>query len=209
MAKYKESSCKICRKEGAKLFLKGERCHSEKCAYDRRPYGPGQHGKDRKRTTDYRVQLREKQKVKFMYGLLESQFRLFYDRAVKKKGATGENLLNLLERRLDNVVFRLGLASSRAQARQLISHRHFLVNGKITDIASFIVKQGDVIQIKETSRTTPVFKASLEYAGERVQIPTWLQLEKDQFKGSVLREPERADISADIKENLIVELYSK
>lgn len=209
MAKYKESSCKICRKEGAKLFLKGERCHSEKCAYDRRPYGPGQHGKDRKRTTDYRVQLREKQKVKFMYGLLESQFRLFYDRAVKKKGATGENLLNLLERRLDNVVFRLGLASSRAQARQLISHRHFLVNGKITDIASFIVKQGDVVQIKEASRTTPVFKATLEYAGERVQIPTWLQLDKEQFKGSVLREPERADISADIKENLIVELYSK
>ncbi|HNT28731.1 MAG TPA: 30S ribosomal protein S4 [bacterium] len=209
MAKYKESSCKICRKEGAKLFLKGERCHSEKCAYDRRPYGPGQHGKDRKRTTDYRVQLREKQKVKFMYGLLESQFRLFYDRAVKKKGATGENLLNLLERRLDNVVFRLGMASSRAQARQLISHRHFLVNGKITDIASFIVKQGDVIQIKEASRTTPVFKASLEYAGERVQVPTWLQLEKEQFKGSVLREPERTDISADIKENLIVELYSK
>lgn len=209
MAKYKESSCKICRKEGAKLFLKGERCHSEKCAYDRRPYGPGQHGKDRKRTTDYRVQLREKQKVKFMYGLLETQFRLFYDRAVKKKGATGENLLNLLERRLDNVVFRLGLASSRSQARQLISHRHFLVNGKITDIASFIVKQGDVVQIKEASRTTPVFKAALEYAGERVQIPTWLQLEKEQFKGSVLREPERADISADIKENLIVELYSK
>jgi len=209
LAKYKESSCKICRKEGAKLFLKGERCHSEKCAYDRRPYGPGQHGKDRKRTTDYRVQLREKQKVKFMYGLLESQFRLFYDRAVKKKGATGENLLNLLERRLDNVVFRLGMASSRAQARQLISHRHFLVNGKITDIASFIVKQGDVIQIKEASRTTPVFKASLEYAGERVQVPTWLQLEKEQFKGSVLREPERTDISADIKENLIVELYSK
>jgi len=209
LAKYKDSSCKVCRREGAKLFLKGERCHSEKCAFDRRPFGPGQHGKDKKRTTDYRVQLREKQKVKFMYGLLESQFRLFYDRANKKKGATGENLLNLLERRLDNVIYRLGMASSRSQARQLINHRHFLINGKITDIPSYVLKQGDVIEIKERSRTSPVFKASLEYAGERTQIPTWLQLEKETFKGTVLREPERSDVSADIKENLIVELYSK
>jgi small subunit ribosomal protein S4 len=194
-----------------KLFIKGDRCHSEKCAFERRPYGPGQHGKDKKqkRTTDYRLQLREKQKVKFMYGLLESQFRLFYDRAAKKKGATGENLLNLLERRLDNVIFRLGMTASRSQARQLINHRHFIINGKATDIPSYILKQGDVIEIRERSRISPVFKSALEFAGERVQIPTWLQLEKETFKGTVLREPERSDVSADIKENLIVELYSK
>ena len=209
MAKYRESSCRICRKEGAKLFLKGERCHSDKCAFDRRPYGPGQHGKDRKRVTNYRIQLREKQKVKFMYGLLESQFRLFYVRASKKKGATGENLLNLLERRLDNVVYRLGMAASRMQARQLVNHRHFTVNGKATDIPSYIVRKGDVVQIKEGSRTNPVFKAALEYAGERTAVPAWLQLEKEAFKGIVLREPERADMPADVKENLIIELYSK
>jgi len=209
LAKYTGSSCRVCRKEGVKLFLKGERCHSDKCAFERRPYSPGQHGKERKRITNYRIQLREKQKVKFMYGLLERQFHLFYERASRMKGATGENLLNLLERRLDNVVYRLGMATSRMQARQLVNHRHFTVNGKITDIPSYIVKQGDIIQVKEKSRSIPAFKASLEYAGERTQIPAWLHLEKEHFKGTVLREPERADMPADIKENLIVELYSK
>lgn len=209
MAKYTESSCRICRKEGVKLFLKGERCHSDKCAFERRPYGPGLHGKERKRITDYRMQLREKQKVKFMYGLLEKQFRLFYERASRMKGATGENLLSLLERRLDNVIYRLGMASSRMQARQLVNHRHFTVNGKITDIPSYIVKKGDVIQVKEKSRANPVIKAALEYAGERTQVPGWLQIEKEQYKGIVLRDPERTDMPADVKENLIVELYSK
>lgn len=209
MAKYKESSCRICRKEGLKLFLKGERCHSDKCAFDRRPYGPGQHGKERKRITDYRIQLREKQKVKFMYGLLENQFRLFYFRASKMKGATGENLLSLLERRLDNVVYRLGMAASRMQARHLVNHRHFTVNGRSVNIPSYIVKRGDVIAIKEKSRSKEVFKTALEHAGERAPIPAWLQLDKEAFKGVVLREPERADVPPDIKESLIVELYSK
>ncbi len=209
MAKYRESSCRICRKEGVKLFLKGERCHSGKCAFERRPYGPGQHGKERKRVTDYRIQLREKQKVKCMYGLLENQFRLFYERASRMKGATGENLLSLLERRLDNVVYRLGMAASRMQARQLVNHRHFTVNGKTVDIPSYIVKKGDIIAVKEKSRNSAVFKGAIEYAGERAPIPAWLQLEKETFKGVVLREPERADVPPDIKENLIVELYSK
>ncbi len=209
MGKTQENSCKTCRREGAKLFLKGERCHSEKCSFDRRPYGPGQHGKEKKRTTNYRIQLREKQKVKAMYGLLEKQFSLFYTRASKKKGSTGENLLSFLERRLDNVVYRLGFAASRSQARQLINHCHFLVNGITTDIPSYMLKAGDVVEIREKSRNSATFKASLEYAGERMAIPTWLELDKEHFKGKLVRVPEREDISSDIKENLIVELYSK
>ncbi len=209
MAKYTAASCKICRREGAKLFLKGERCHSEKCSFDKRPYGPGDHGKDRKRTSDYKVQLREKQKVKAIYGMLEKQFRIFYHRADKKKGATGENLLSILERRLDNVIYRLGMANSRSQARQLVNHKHFSVNGKVTDIPSFIVNEGDVVEIREKSKAKDVFKGALEFAGERVGVPTWLELNKDEAKGKVVRIPEREDITDDIKENLIVELYSK
>lgn len=209
MGKSTEKSCKICRREAAKLFLKGERCHSEKCAFGRKPYGPGQHGKDKKRVTEYKLQLREKQKLKAMYGMLEKQFKIFYFRAEKKAGATGETLLSFLERRLDNVVFKLGLASSRAQSRQLINHKHFLVNGKPTDIPSFMVKEGDIVEVREKSRTSEVFKASLEYAGERVGIPTWLELDKEHMKGKVVRLPAREDVSDDIKENLIVELYSK
>ncbi len=209
MAKYTGSVCRFCRREGVKLFLKGERCHSEKCSFDKRPYSPGMHGKGRKRVTDYKIQLREKQKVRSIYGMLEKQFRIFYSRAVLKKGVTGENLLALLERRLDNVVFRLGMAMSRNQARQLVNHRHFLVNGKITNIPSFVVKEGDVVEIKEKSRKSSAFKTSLESAGERTPIPAWLELSKDEFKGKVVRMPEREDITDDIKENLIVELYSK
>ncbi len=209
LAKYTEANCKICRREGSKLFLKGERCFSEKCSYDRRPYAPGEHGKEKKRTSDYKVQLREKQKVKAIYGMLESQFRIFYARSSKMKGSTGENLLAMLESRLDNVVYRLGIATSRTQARQLVNHRHFTINGVITDIPSYVLKEGDVIQVKETSKNYDVFKTALEYAGQRATIPAWLELNKEEIKGKVIRLPEREDITDDIKENLIVELYSK
>jgi len=209
LARSEEAKCRICRREGTKLYLKGERCHSDKCAFERKPYAPGQHGRDRKRETEYRLQLREKQKVKATYGMLEKQFRIFYHRSDVKRGATGENLLSMLESRLDNVVFRLGLVASRTQARQLINHRHFTVNGVVTDIASFIVSENDEIQVREKSRPKAVFKDSVEEAGNRVSIPSWLELNKEEFKGKVLRSPERDDIVDDIKEHLIVELYSK
>ena len=211
MAKYKEAKCKICRREGVKLFLKGERCNSDKCSFDRKPYSPGLHGREKKRVTEYKIQLREKQKTKAMYGMLERQFSIFYKRADLKKGATGENLLRMLECRLDNVVYRLGFANSRAQARQLINHRHFSVNGKGTDIPSFIVKEGDVVAVKEGSRDAKIFKEIMadENMAARVATPAWLELNKDEMKGKVIRLPEREDLPQDIKENLIVELYSK
>ena len=211
MAKNKEAKCKICRREGVKLFLKGERCNSDKCSFDRKPYSPGLHGREKKRVTEYKIQLREKQKTKAMYGMLERQFSIFYKRADLKKGATGENLLRMLECRLDNVVYRLGFANSRAQARQLINHRHFSVNGKGTDIPSFIVKEGDIIAVKEGSRDAKIFKEIMadENIAARIATPTWLELNKDEMKGKVVRLPEREDLPQDIKENLIVELYSK
>lgn len=211
MAKNKEAKCKICRREGVKLFLKGERCNSDKCSFDRKPYSPGLHGREKKRVTEYKIQLREKQKTKAMYGMLERQFSIFYKRADLKKGATGENLLRMLECRLDNVVYRLGFANSRAQARQLINHRHFSVNGKGTDIPSFIVKEGDVIAVKEGSRDAKIFKEIMadENIAARIATPAWLELNKDEMKGKVIRLPEREDLPQDIKENLIVELYSK
>ena len=211
MAKNKEAKCKICRREGVKLFLKGERCNSEKCSFDRKPYSPGLHGREKKRVTEYKIQLREKQKTKAMYGMLERQFSIFYKRADLKKGATGENLLRMLECRLDNVVYRLGFANSRAQARQLINHRHFSVNGKGTDIPSFIVKEGDVVAVKEGSREAKIFKEIMadENIAARIATPAWLEVNKDEMKGKVIRLPERDDLPQDIKENLIVELYSK
>ena len=211
MAKNKEAKCKICRREGVKLFLKGERCNSDKCSFDRKPYSPGLHGREKKRVTEYKIQLREKQKTKAMYGMLERQFSIFYKRADLKKGATGENLLRMLECRLDNVVYRLGFANSRAQARQLINHRHFSVNGKGTDIPSFIVKEGDIIAVKEGSRDTKIFKEIMadENIAARIATPAWLELNKDEMKGKVIRLPEREDLPQDVKENLIVELYSK
>lgn len=209
MAKYKEAKCRICRREGAKLYLKGERCHTDKCSFERKPYGPGSHGKDKKRVTEYKLQLREKQKTKAIYGMLEKQFSIFYDRADLKKGATGENLLRMLECRLDNIVYRLGLANSRSQARQLINHRHFSVNGIATDIPSFIVKQGDVVAVKENSRNSKIFKETIESAGERLPVPTWMELNKEEMKGTIVRLPEREEVTEDVKENLIVELYSK
>ena len=211
MAKNKEAKCKICRREGVKLFLKGERCNSDKCSFDRKPYSPGLHGREKKRVTEYKIQLREKQKTKAMYGMLERQFSIFYKRADLKKGATGENLLRMLECRLDNVVYRLGFANSRAQARQLINHRHFSVNGKGTDIPSFIVKEGDVVAVKEGSRDAKIFKEIMadENIAARIATPAWLELNKDEMKVKVIRLPEREDLPQDIKENLIVERYSK
>ena len=211
MAKNKEAKCKICRREGVKLFLKGERCNSDKCSFDRKPYSPGLHGREKKRVTEYKIQLREKQKTKAMYGMLERQFSIFYKRADLKKGATGENLLRMLECRLDNVVYRLGFANSRSQARQLINHRHFSVNGKGTDIPSFIVKEGDIIAVKEGSRDAKIFKEIMadENIAARIATPAWLEVNKDEMKGKVIRLPEREDLPQDVKENLIVELYSK
>jgi small subunit ribosomal protein S4 len=209
LAKYRGAKCKICRREGSKLFLKGERCYSEKCSFDKKPYSPGAHGKDRKRITEYRIQLREKQKTKSMYGMLEKQFRLFYHRADMKKGATGENLLKMLECRLDNVVYSLGFASSKSEARQLVNHKHFAVNGVTTDIPSFVVKAGDIISIREKSKSKKKFKEIIEEAGERLAVPAWLELDKKEMKGTVVRLPEREEIVTEVKENLIVELYSK
>lgn len=209
MARYTEPLCRICRREDVKLFLKGERCYTDKCAYERRQYPPGQHGQRRRsKISDYGRQLREKQKVKRMYGLLENQFRLYYQKADQAKGVTGTNLLVMLERRLDNTVFRLGFAVSRNQARQLIRHGHFIVNGRKINIPSHQVKVGDVIEVREKSRKVAPLLEALETV-ERRGVPQWLNLVKDQFKGIVQAMPTREDITMPIQEQLIVELYSK
>jgi small subunit ribosomal protein S4 len=209
VARYTEPLCRLCRREDAKLFLKGERCYTDKCAYERRQYPPGQHGQRRRsKISDYGRQLREKQKVKRMYGLLENQFKLYYQRADQAKGVTGTNLLVMLERRLDNAVFRLGFAVSRNQARQLVRHGHFTVNGRKINIPSYQVKVGDVIEVREKSRKAPPLLEALETV-ERRGVPQWLNLAKDQFKGVVQALPTREDITMPIQEQLIVELYSK
>lgn len=208
MARYRESACRICRRENIKLFLKGDRCYSDKCAFDRRAYAPGQHGQRRGKLSDYGVQLREKQKVKRNYGLSEKQFRLTFAKADRLKGVTGENLLMVLERRLDNVVYRLGFCASRSQARQLVRHSHFLVNGRKVNIPSYIIKPNDVIELKEASRNVQVVNDSLD-AVVRRGIPQWLELDKSGFKGTVKSVPVRDDITMPIQEQLIVELYSK
>ena len=209
MARYKDSVCRHCRRENLKLYLKGDRCYSDKCAFDRRSYPPGQHGERRgRKISDYGIQLREKQKVKRMYGLSEKQFHLFFERAERYRGITGTNLLVLLERRLDNVVYRLGFANSRAQGRQFVLHNHFLVNGKRVNIPSFLVKKGDAIEVKEKSRKVSAISDSLE-AVVRRGIPQWLELEKENNKGVVNGFPVREDLTMPIQEQLIVELYSK
>lgn len=209
MARYRGSVCRICRRENLKLFLKGDRCYSDKCAFDRRSYAPGQHGQRRRgKISDYGVQLREKQKVKRMYGLSEKQFRLFFQRADRQKGITGTNLLVMLERRLDNVVYRLGFVNSRAQGRQLVRHSHFLVNGKKATIPSILIKQDDVVEVKEKSRNIQAINDSLD-AVVRRGIPQWLELEKENMKGIVKGIPVRDDVTMPIQEQLIVELYSK
>ena len=209
MARYTDSVCRQCRRENLKLFLKGDRCYSDKCAFDRRAYAPGQHGERRgRKPSDYGIQLREKQKVKRMYGLSEKQFHLFFNKAERQKGITGTNLLVMLERRIDNVVYRLGFASSRAQARQFVRHRHLLVNGKRVDIPSFVVKIGDTIEVREKSKKIQALQDSLD-AVVRRGVPQWLDLEKDNMKGMVKNFPIREDLTMPIQEQLIVELYSK
>jgi len=209
MARYTGPKCRLCRREGEKLYLKGARCFTDKCPFEKRRYPPGVHGRDRRvKLSIYGMQLREKQKVKRMYGLLEAQFHKYYEMARKTKENTGEVLLSLLERRLDNVVYQLGFASSRAQARQLVSHGHVLVNGQKVDIPSYLVKEGDVITLKPKARKIPFVQESIEMR-EIQAIPGWLQLNKDNFTGTVLRLPTRGDITHPINERLIVEFYSK
>ncbi len=208
MARYTESVCRLCRREGMKLFLKGDRCFKDKCAIERRNYPPGQHGRRRSKLLGYGIQLREKQKVKRIYGLLESQFRLTFQRAERRKGITGSNLLEELERRLDNVVYALGFAASRAQARQLVRHGHVTVNGKKVSIPSYRVTRGQVIAIKEKSRSNEQIKVSVETARAR-GVPAWLDLSPETFSGTVTELPKRDAIKLPIQEQLIVELYSK
>ena len=206
MARTIEPDCRQCRREGRKLFLKGERCTTKKCAMERRPVIPGQHGASRKRVTEYGLQLREKQKVKRMYGILEKQFRKYYEDAVRAKGVTGENMLSLIERRLDNVVYRMGIGASRAECRQIVNHGHICVNGKRVSIASFRVKVGDEITIKENKQDNEMFKS---LRGSKVVMPKWVEFDTNTFVGKIVTLPTREDIDQDIKEQLIVELYSR
>lgn len=209
MARYSGPVCRLCRREGMKLFLKGERCYTGKCAIDRRAYAPGQHGQARaKKPTDFGLQLREKQKARRLYGVMEKQFRSYFDEAARRKGVTGENLLSLLERRLDNVVFQLGFAASRAEGRQLVSHGHFTVNGRKVDIASYSVRVGEVIAVKEGSKSSPRIKQLLENLGSRT-VPGWLSLDANSASGTVVALPTREDIQLPIQEHLIVEKYSR
>lgn len=208
MARYTGPVCRFCRREGMKLFLKAERCFTDKCSFDRNQYPPGQHGQGRIRVSEYGLQLREKQKVKRMYGMLEKQFRRYFKEATRLRGPTGENLLGLLEGRLDNTVYRLGFAGTRAEARQLVSHGHFLVDGHRVDIASFQVKAGQVITVRERSQKIQRIVDSMEQALGRPQM-SWLELDKDHFAGRVLARPVRSEIPMSIQENLIVELYSR
>ncbi|MDD2483611.1 MAG: 30S ribosomal protein S4 [Eubacteriales bacterium] len=207
MARYTGASCRLCRREGQKLFLKGERCYGTKCALEKRNYAPGQHGQARKsKMTEYGLQLREKQKAKRFYGILETQFRNYFEKAAKKKGMTGENLLVLLESRLDNVVFRMGFASSRKEARQLVTHNHFVVNGSKQNIPSFQVKAGDVVKVKEKSTASPKFKEIKDMA---ISTPSWISVDTEKLEGKVIALPTREEIDTPIAEHLIVELYSK
>ncbi len=208
MARYCESVCRICRRESVKLFLKGDRCYTDKCAIDRRGYPPGQHGQERGKASNYGLQLREKQKIRRLYGLLEKQFRRYFHNANRTKGNTGVNLLTLLERRLDNVVYRLGFATSRNEARQLVRHGHVTVNGKRIDIPSYTVAMGEQVSIKEGSRQVARINASLD-AVERRGVPAWLELDRQGFAGMVKTLPSREDLTMPMQEQLVVELYSK
>lgn len=209
MARYRGAACRQCRREKLKLFLKGDRCYSDKCSFERRSFPPGQHGQARMRKeSDYSIQLREKQKVRRIYGMLEGQFRKYFKMSDRAKGVTGENLLSFLERRLDNTIFRLGFASSRNQARQLVKHNHVLVNGRRVNIPSFFIKVNDEISIREKSRKNEAIADSLEAVARR-GVPSWLELDQDNFKGKIKSMPDRQEITMPIQEQLIVELYSK
>lgn len=207
MATYREAKCRLCRREGGKLFLKGDKCYNGKCPFEKRPMAPGQHGLGRKKVSEYGQQLREKQKVKRIYGVQEGQFRAYYEQADRAKGITGENMLSLLERRLDNVIFRMGIGASRSQARQLVSHGHFLVNGKKVNVPSYIVKVGDIISVKESKVSNKYFEALKSTKGGNT--PKWLEFDLDKLTGKILALPERQDIDSQIAEHMIVELYSK
>jgi len=209
LARYTDSSCKLCRRENLRLYLKGDRCYGDKCAFERRSYAPGQHGQRRGgKLSDYRIQLREKQKVKRIYGLLEKQFRGYYDRAERQKGITGTNLLLLLESRLDNVVYRMGFAASRKQARQLVRHNHFLVNSKKVNIPSYQVKPGDEIGVKEKSRKVAQIVEAMETVVRR-GVPDWIDVDKEKVTGTLKALPSREDLTMPIQEQLVIELYSK
>ena len=209
MARYTDASCRLCRREGEKLFLKGSRCYTDKCAVSRRKgSAPGQHGQARKKQSEYGLQLREKQKTKRFYGILEGQFHSYYLKANSKKGITGENLLFILESRLDNTVYRMGLATSRAEARQFVTHEHFLVNGKKVNVPSYLVKVGDVISLRDKSRSSSRFDQVLDMTNGRV-LPSWLEFDSETFTGKVVASPNREEVDAPVKEHLIVELYSK
>ncbi|OFZ79134.1 MAG: 30S ribosomal protein S4 [Bdellovibrionales bacterium RIFOXYD1_FULL_53_11] len=208
MARKQGSVCRICRRENQKLFMKGDRCYTDKCAFERRGYPPGQHGQGRIKFSEYGLQLREKQKIKRMYGLLERQFRNLFEKAEQMKGITGSNLLTMLERRLDNVTYRSGFANSRTEARQLVKHGHFNVNGKRVDIPSFLVKKGDVVEVRDKSRSKVKIAAALE-AVKRREIPQWLELDSASFKSRIRDLPSRDDLTAPMEERLVVELYSK
>jgi len=208
MARYTGALCRLCRREGEKLFLKGDRCYTDKCVIERRRYAPGQHGHRRKKLSDYALQLREKQKAKEIYNILERQFKNYFYIANKKKGVTGNNLLQLLERRLDNVVYRLGFASNRRQARQLVTHGHFLVNGRKVNIPSYLIRPGDVVEPKESSKKLGIIQenvAKIEHRG----LPSWMEMDTDSLRGRINHLPSRDEIALPIQEHLIVELYSK
>jgi len=209
MARYTGAKCKLCRREGMKLFLKGERCYSSSCAMERRPHAPGQHGRRRgRKPSDYKLQLREKQKVRSIYGVLERQFRLYYAEANRRPGPTGENLFNLLEKRLDNIVYRLGLAPSRDSARQLVRHKHVLVDGEVCDIPSAQLRLGQQVSIREKSRNIPVVVEAIKNAARRDRL-SFVELDEQNLTGKLLAEPQLSDLPIPIQENLIVELYSK
>jgi small subunit ribosomal protein S4 len=208
MARYIGPVCRQCRREGAKLYLKGDKCYSDNCSFSRRAYAPGQHGQGRKKVSEYGLQLREKQKARRIYGILEGQFRNYFEKAERQKGVTGENLLVMLERRLDNVVYRLGFADSRNQARQLVRHGHFKVNGRRVNIPSYLCKAGDVIQVAESSKESPLFKEIAESVTHKT-VAAWLELSAADMSGKVVRYPTREEIDVPITEHLIVELYSR
>jgi len=208
VARYRASVCRLCRREGLKLFLKGERCYTDKCAIERRNYPPGQHGQGRVKFSEYSLQLREKQKLKRMYRLLEGQFRRLFDEADRTKGITGETLMILLERRLDNMIYRLGFANSRAEARQLVRHGHFLVNARKIDIPSALLKVGDVVTVRERSHKVVRIQEALELS-QRRGVPEWLEVDRPNFTGRIRALPARTDLTMPINEKLVVELYSK
>jgi small subunit ribosomal protein S4 len=208
VGRYTEAVCRHCRREGLKLFLKGERCYTDKCAIERRNYPPGEHGQARPKFSEYSIQLREKQKLRRMYGILEGQFRRYFAMADRARGVTGETLLQLLERRLDNIVYRLGFATSRSEARQLVGHGHFQVNGRKVDRPSFLVRAGDAISVRERSRKVTRIQEALELA-QRRGVPDWLEVSAEAFSGTVKALPTRADLTMPINEKLVVELYSK